>query len=63
MLTVTTKEQERAARSSAQSVVLRNVVKSYDGTTAVVKGIDLNVQAGEFLTILGPSGSDRKSVV
>ena len=63
MLTVTTKEQERAARSSAQSVVLRNVVKSYDGTTAVVKGIDLNVQAGEFLTILGPSGSGKTSML
>ncbi|SOC44603.1 ABC transporter ATP-binding protein [Shinella sumterensis] len=63
MLTVTMKEQERPARSSAQSVVLRNVVKSYDGMTAVVKGIDLNVQAGEFLTILGPSGSGKTSLL
>ncbi|MDX3925950.1 MAG: ABC transporter ATP-binding protein [Shinella sp.] len=63
MLKVATMAQDVAARSSAQSVVLHNVVKSYDGATAVVKGIDLDVRAGEFLTILGPSGSGKTSLL
>ena len=34
---------------------LRNIRKAFDGTH-VLKGFDLDVQQGEFLTLLGPSG-------
>ena len=40
-------------------VVFENVQKSYDGETLVVKNLNLDVQKGEFLTMLGPSGSGK----
>ena len=33
------------------------IQKSYDGETLVVKSLNLDVAEGEFLTMLGPSGS------
>ncbi|MDE0144837.1 MAG: ABC transporter ATP-binding protein [Nitrospira sp.] len=36
-----------------------NIQKSYDGETLVIKNLNLNVENGEFLTILGPSGSGK----
>ena len=40
-------------------VQFKNVQKSYDGETLVVKDLNLAVQRGEFLTMLGPSGSGK----
>jgi putative spermidine/putrescine transport system ATP-binding protein len=40
-------------------VSLRDVDKSYDGETLVVKKLNLDVARGEFLTLLGPSGSGK----
>ena len=40
-------------------VSFRNVQKSYDGETLVVKNLSLDVTRGEFLTLLGPSGSGK----
>ena len=36
-----------------------DVQKSYDGETLVVKNLNLEVERGEFVTILGPSGSGK----
>ena len=36
-----------------------HVQKSYDGETLVVKDLNLNIETGEFLTMLGPSGSGK----
>ena len=36
-----------------------NVDKSYDGKTLVVKGLNLDIEEGEFVTMLGPSGSGK----
>ena len=33
-----------------------NVDKSYDGKILVVKGLNLDIEEGEFVTMLGPSG-------
>ena len=38
---------------------LRNVQKTYDGEQLVVKNLNLEIQKGEFLTLLGPSGSGK----
>ncbi len=35
------------------------VQKSYDGETLVVKNLNLDIEEGEFLTMLGPSGSGK----
>jgi len=46
---------------SAETPLVRfqNVQKSYDGQSLVVKDLNLDVQKGEFLTMLGPSGSGK----
>ena len=36
-----------------------DVRKTYDGETLVVKNLNLEIQRGEFLTLLGPSGSGK----
>ena len=40
-------------------VRFREVQKSYDGETLVVKNLNLDIARGEFLTLLGPSGSGK----
>ena len=40
-------------------VSFRNVQKTYDGETLIVKDLNLDVRRGEFLTSLGPSGSGK----
>ncbi len=35
------------------------VQKSYDGETLVVKNLNLDIEKGEFVTMLGPSGSGK----
>lgn len=37
----------------------KNVQKSYDGESLVVKDFNLDVAPGEFVTLLGPSGSGK----
>lgn len=45
--------------SSSSLVRFENVQKSYDGETLVIKDLNLNMEKGEFLTMLGPSGSGK----
>ncbi|GGY22352.1 ABC transporter ATP-binding protein [Paludibacterium paludis] len=40
-------------------VRFRNVQKSYDGESLIVKDLNLDIRKGEFLTLLGPSGSGK----
>lgn len=45
--------------SNEAFVEFRNVQKSYDGETLVVKNLNLQIAKGEFVTMLGPSGSGK----
>ncbi|UEM05211.1 ABC transporter ATP-binding protein [Skermanella rosea] len=40
-------------------VEFKDVRKTYDGETLVVKNLNLDISRGEFLTLLGPSGSGK----
>jgi putative spermidine/putrescine transport system ATP-binding protein len=46
-------------RSRDVLVAFRGVKKTYDGENLVVKHLDLDIERGEFLTLLGPSGSGK----
>jgi putative spermidine/putrescine transport system ATP-binding protein len=45
--------------STTPLVTFTGVQKTYDGATLVVRSLDLEIQRGEFLTLLGPSGSGK----
>jgi putative spermidine/putrescine transport system ATP-binding protein len=48
---------------TAPYIELTNVVRSYDGRTRAVDGINLSVAKGEFITFLGPSGSGKTTTL
>jgi len=50
---------QSTATSADVLVRFSNVQKSYDGEILVVKDLNLDVERGEFLTMLGPSGSGK----
>ena len=52
-------EADDASHARGASVVFDGVQKSYDGETMVVKDLHLEIDRGEFLTMLGPSGSGK----
>ncbi len=44
-------------------VQFKDVQKSYDGRTLVVESLNVDIQRGEFLTLLGPSGSGKTTTL
>ena len=50
----------------AQIVDMRGIIKEYvmgEEVSQVLKGIDLNVNEGDFLAVLGPSGSGKSTLM
>jgi cell division transport system ATP-binding protein len=48
---------------SVESIVLSNVTKNYTKEIAALNGIDLKVQKGEFVFIVGQSGSGKSTMI
>ncbi len=46
----------------SHSVIVKDAVKKY-GDFVAVKGINLNIKAGEFFTLLGPSGCGKTTLL
>ena len=44
-------------------VKFAGVQKTYDGSTLVVRELNLEIQSGEFLSLLGPSGSGKTTTL
>ena len=44
-------------------VSIRDLHKTYDGETFILKGIDLDVHRGEVVVVLGPSGSGKSTML
>jgi putative spermidine/putrescine transport system ATP-binding protein len=49
--------------NAAPMVSFRHVHKSFDGRTAAVRDMSLEVAAGELLSLLGPSGAGKTTVL
>jgi len=45
------------------SVELKHVIKTYDGKTNVIHGVDLSIAHGEFVVFVGPSGCGKSTLL
>ncbi|CAN5893170.1 ABC transporter ATP-binding protein [soil metagenome] len=52
-----------ASGTATPLVSFQGVQKTYDGVHLVVRQLDLDIQRGEFLTLLGPSGSGKTTTL
>jgi len=57
--TIDSRPKDTASRTKAVALFVRGLVKRYRDGTEANRGIDLDVQFGELLSILGPNGAGK----
>ncbi|HNI37338.1 MAG TPA: ATP-binding cassette domain-containing protein, partial [Pseudomonadales bacterium] len=45
------------------AVSIHNLQKTYDNGLSALKGIDLQVQEGDFFALLGPNGAGKSTLI
>jgi ABC-2 type transport system ATP-binding protein len=57
-------DEVRAAMNQKNPIItLRDLKKSYDGTTNVLNGINLDIDAGQIIGYIGPNGAGKTTTV
>ena len=50
-------------RDLMNALTIKNLKKTYDNGNQALKGIDLNVEAGDFYALLGPNGAGKTTAI
>ena len=50
-------------RGSMQAISIKNLTKTYPNGVQALKGIDFNVEAGDFYALLGPNGAGKTTAI